>query len=646
MRLGSAVSLRSHSEGIPSWIGLSLTGLYLALVLALGAISLWAYREEIRSTNNDHLIERVEALARCIKYIGPGGGIAAVDSELRKTARNAGFQRCEIVDRNGRVLASSEPSRIGMTQPEELVTELIGISESAPARLTSDKTDHALYAVRLSKSFSAAATSPNASPAQAKLAWLIVESPSVRGVWTAVQWWSTVGYVALAGMGVFWVLYRMACRSLRPMATIRQRLLSTNGALEEQLALLRVNDSMDQAATAWNRLIESVGQMREELQTAHLGTVVHDTLNSYRSARLAAVLRHMPYGVLVVEGDEQVSFANRAAARMLGKTEDDLISHDLKTILPETIQTGLRVSGRGTARWVDYTFEQTAESNTVRFIMVPLDKDSTSAGNVVFMQDVSQFKEVERARDAFLYHVTHELRTPLTNIKAYTETLAGGVLDDPGSIRECYNVISGETERLGRLVEAILNVSQLEVGTARLHMGDVYVDRMIRDAVQDAQATADAKGVDLRLRLPPKLPVIRGDKERLSVVMANLLGNAIKYTPSGGHVEVTCSLESSPDARNDSQTVKVMVKDSGIGIDPAHHEKIFEKFYRVNDERVELQPGTGLGLSIVKETIRLHGGTICVESSEGRGAIFTVLLPVSSEKAEHLDRAQAVKAGA
>jgi two-component system phosphate regulon sensor histidine kinase PhoR len=416
-------------------------------------------------------------------------------------------------------------------------------------------------------------------------------------------------------------------RSLRPMSAIRQRLLSTADSAGKRLALLRVNDSLDEAAAAWNRLIEFAQEMQQEVEASRLKTAVASTLDTYRSERLASVLRQMPYGVLVLEEGGQVTFANPSAARMLGHQDEDLAGKTAQEILPEALRTEMTAGSRGPGRWVDHTLEGKDGATTIRLASMPVDKEVSGGGSVVFMQDVSQFKEMERAQDAFLYHVTHELRTPLTNIRAYAETLAGGVLDDPQSLRECYNVISGETERLGRLVEAILNVSQLEVGTARLNIGQVHVDRMIRDAVQDMQAQASAKGIDLRLRLAAKLPVIRGDKERLAVVLTNLVGNAIKYTPANGQVEVLCTVEPDAQSGREPTGLRISVSDTGIGIDPEHHERIFEKFYRVKDEHVEAEPGTGLGLAIVKETVRLHGGHVSVQSTPGRGSTFHVTLP-------------------
>jgi signal transduction histidine kinase len=132
------------------------------------------------------------------------------------------------------------------------------------------------------------------------------------------------------------------------------------------------------------------------------------------------------------------------------------------------------------------------------------------------------------------------------------------------------------------------------------------------------QSNADAKNIDLVLGIPAKVPKLKGDRDRLAVVLNNLIGNAIKYTPNNGRVDVTCIVE--------NDRLRIVVKDTGVGITAEDHEKIFEKFYRVNDEAVAKVPGTGLGLAIAKETVRLHGGAILVESEPGKGSTFTLLL--------------------
>ena len=219
--------------------------------------------------------------------------------------------------------------------------------------------------------------------------------------------------------------------------------------------------------------------------------------------------------------------------------------------------------------------------------------------------------------------VTHELRTPLTNIRAYAETLSSGVFDDPKVITECYNVIMKETRRLSRLIEDILSISQLEVGTIQLRVDDVDLRTLMTESVRDLRALADEKQIDMQLSLPSKLPVIRGDRDKLAVVVNNLLGNALKYTQSGGSVRVGCQVS--------AEEVLITVKDTGMGIDPKDHDRIFEKFQRGSSPDVEEITGTGIGLTTAREIARRHGGDIVVMSSKGDGATFVVHIPVREE---------------
>jgi signal transduction histidine kinase len=211
------------------------------------------------------------------------------------------------------------------------------------------------------------------------------------------------------------------------------------------------------------------------------------------------------------------------------------------------------------------------------------------------------------------------LRTPLTNVQAYAETLTGPGFDDEQTRRECYNVIISETRRLSRLVEDILNISQLEVGTARIEMDTVDLVRLLRQIVQDHLGAADEKQIDLTLKLAPKVPKLRGDKQRLSVLMTNLIGNAVKYTPEGGQVDVALEVG--------ERCLEITVADTGIGISPEDQRHVFEKFYRAASDDVQMIAGTGLGLAIAREVARLHGGDIRLESKPGEGSRFVVELP-------------------
>jgi signal transduction histidine kinase len=152
-------------------------------------------------------------------------------------------------------------------------------------------------------------------------------------------------------------------------------------------------------------------------------------------------------------------------------------------------------------------------------------------------------------------------------------------------------------------------------------MGEVDLVRLLRQIVQDHLGAADEKQIDLTLKMAPKIPKVRGDKQRLSVLITNLIGNAIKYTSEGGHVDVTLEVG--------ERCVEVLVADTGIGIAPEDQSHVFEKFYRATSDEVQMITGTGLGLAIAREVARLHGGDIRLESELSKGSKFIVELPHS-----------------
>ena len=188
----------------------------------------------------------------------------------------------------------------------------------------------------------------------------------------------------------------------------------------------------------------------------------------------------------------------------------------------------------GTLEPVSQLLDVPEVASSYRVQVMPIAESRHEGACVVQVRDVSQQVRADRAREDFVAQVTHELRTPLTNIRAYAETLSSGMFDDPKVMTECYNVITKETRRLSRLVEDILSVSQMEAGTIELIEDTVDLKVLMGDAVRDVRGLADEKDIDLQLVLPAKLEPIRGDRDKLAVVINNLLGNALKYTPCGG----------------------------------------------------------------------------------------------------------------
>ena len=598
------------SEEVSPWVGLSIGALFLVAVAGVGTAALHCQYKSLTRQSTEHAKTLTRWLARDLTHI-QAAGQTNLEYELRQAAREPGVSFLAIIGPDNLITAHSHSTQIGQQAPEIVVAE----ADNAPiqlGKLADDPSQCVLIA-------SIASSSGTATRSR-----LIVGLSPTEYAWSQsdILLWS--GYVLLAVMGLFLIAYRLLRRSFQPLVVIRNRLLTYNEPVEKSLAALRLNDSFDQLSEAWNHLIEFVDELQEELRQARLTSDVTPALDGYRAERLTELLMQIPFGVVVADEHHKISFANRAACGLLQAPEDGLEEQSISEILGEDLQKTLlsasassRSGAPSASRWTDHVFEWGHTTTTLRFWSTLC--ASGSGDYVIFIQDVTQAKEAERARDDFLNHITHELRTPLTNIRAYAETLSQGVIDDERTVRECYNVIMGETSRLSQLVEDMLNISQLEVGTAALKTNEIMVADILRKVVQDNQGAADGKNIDLTLQLPAKLPRIRGDRGRLTEVFNNLIGNAVKYTPNDGRVEIRCAQV--------QQQVEVAVSDTGIGIDPKDHSKIFDKFYRVNDENVTSIPGTGLGLAIANETVRVHGGTLAVSSAAGEGSTFTVVLP-------------------
>jgi two-component system phosphate regulon sensor histidine kinase PhoR len=169
----------------------------------------------------------------------------------------------------------------------------------------------------------------------------------------------------------------------------------------------------------------------------------------------------------------------------------------------------------------------------------------------------------------------------------------------------------------------MLSVAEIEAGAMTLKWDDVRLDALFAGLKADYEAQAKEKKVELAFELPPKLPVIRADRERLAVALHNLLGNAIKYTPSGGMAKLS--------AKVNGKMVQVDVSDTGLGIEEGEHEKVFDRFYRSKDPRVHKITGTGLGLPLAREIARLHGGDILLQSVLNKGSTFSLTVPAAGE---------------
>lgn len=235
---------------------------------------------------------------------------------------------------------------------------------------------------------------------------------------------------------------------------------------------------------------------------------------------------------------------------------------------------------------------------------------------------LQQMEEAVLARSEFIANASHELRTPVTSLGVLLESLMRGAKDDPQLLNTFLLDLQREAERLHVLVDDLLDVAKYEAGADGLAQESVDMVAVISDTMSSLYPLAQQRDVRLQQEIAPELPCLQGDPVALSRLVANLLANAIKFTPPGGQAFLS--------ARAREGVLELRVRDTGIGIPPEALPHIFERFYCVDRARSRVQGGSGLGLAIAQQIARAHGGTIDVESVIGEGTTFTCTLPLSA----------------
>lgn len=431
-----------------------------------------------------------------------------------------------------------------------------------------------------------------------------------------------IGAVVVVSMLAMLVVYRFVCGRLRGLSVVGECLREIDAG-ETDITALRVDDKLGTEAVVWNRIAEQTEQLRRAAVIKRSEPVGAGSARAMSDLDIAC--DSMPQGMVLVTRQMTVEYANGAAAAFLQRDREGLAGQPVEPLIEfDQVRTALRdiVEGRTTRRTI--AEEQRADErgrSVLRYIVRPVRNVDDSAAMLI-IEDVTQQREAELARHSFVAHATHELRTPLTNIRAYVETAIDEPNRDERVIGECLNVINSEVLRLDRLIGDLLSVSEVEAGGLALRHDDIDLATILRKLENDFRAQADERQIVMEFSLPAKLPTIQGDRDKVAVALNNLIGNALKYTPQQGSVRVVVT--------TDENQVRVDVIDTGIGIKQEELEKVFEKFYRASDPRVNQITGTGLGLTLSREVIRLHSGDITVESQPDQGSTFTLTLPVTA----------------
>ena len=413
-----------------------------------------------------------------------------------------------------------------------------------------------------------------------------------------------VALVVALGIGIF-----VAGRVTQPVVEMQ----SIARQMSEGSFLVRAaTRSTDEIGTLGRSLNVMAGRLREKIQDLE-----------QEQAKITAMLDAMVEGVIAVDGHEHILLMNEQARTMFGlgssRGEGKPFLEVIRNADLHEVFRAVHAGGAGLALRQEIAMSSPAQ-RILGVNAVGLAPVGVEAGVVMVLHDVTALRQLERVRTEFVANVSHELRTPLTAIQGYLETLLSGALEEPENARRFLEIVLRHSERLGRLLNDLTDLSNIELGKVTLRKESVLLDELVASVVAIIGPRAARSGVTVTANTPAEVPAVAADRDRLVQVLINLVDNAVKYTPEGGTVTVI--------TRGGDGTVEIAVADTGIGIPAADLPRITERFYRVDKARSRELGGTGLGLAIVKHLVLAHGGELRIESQEQQGTTVRFTLPI------------------
>lgn len=423
--------------------------------------------------------------------------------------------------------------------------------------------------------------------------------------------WQLRWTLLLAGLGALLAAGALALLASRLLSRSLEDLVATAqheaGALRSSAGdeLDEPPRSVDALADDLRRTVRLLGNERERFET---------------------VLETMRQAVLALDEQRRINTVNEAGRTLLGLPEAVEGRPLLDFVRVPALQGLIERAATGEPASAEFDFGLSPRKRIQAQATAP----RRGGGTVIVMHDVTELRRLETVRQDFIANVSHELRTPVAVIRANAETLLAGALGNPERAAVFLDALARHADRLGRLVADLLDISRIEAGRYQLEVGPVDVGEQVERTIAALAMQADDKGTRLESRIEGELWVAADDKA-LEQVLFNLISNAIKYTQGGGHVEIAAvAIEHEG---GEPSRWRIEVRDDGPGIDPRHHGRVFERFYRVDSGRARDMGGTGLGLAIVKHLVEAMGGRVGVDARRPRGSVFWFTVPSAAAMA-------------
>ncbi len=413
--------------------------------------------------------------------------------------------------------------------------------------------------------------------------------------------------LALSTILAFYIARRFTS-PIRELTQVAQELAQGNFRARVKV---RTGDELGYLSSTLNHMATGLQNMIEDI--------------SNEKNKIRAILTSMGDGVVALDSDGRIILVNQAAERMFGRRETEVVGKYILSLV-RNYKIEELVSQVVASRKViiDELKSATGPDRILRIHGAPIISDAAKiVGVALVFRDITGLRQLEQMRTDFVANVSHELKTPLTSIKGFVETLLDGAMEDSEVSRRFLGIINEETDRLHRLIADLLSLAHIEAPRFEAAYQEAELEQVVGKTAAILTPLAEAKGISLSLELDPGLPKVIIKEDLLGQIVLNLMDNAIKYTLSGGRVLVK--------ARREQEQVVVEVSDTGIGIPEESLPRIFERFYRVDKARSREIGGTGLGLSIVKHILERYGQKIWVESTPGKGSVFSFTLAAAQE---------------
>jgi len=569
---------------------------YLAIaVLAIGIVGFLA-GSQIRAKLEQQISNELMAHARIVDLY-PMKEIQAHVGEIADIAR----ARVTIIDGDGYVIAETDPEAAALGSHLER-------PEIQEARVRgSGKTTR--YSRTLKENMIYVALPIRKGPeivGYIRLARPLGDVRKTIEEFTAILLQSFL-IILVSSVAVAFFFSRKLTTPIRDMEHFTERLRrgETPGTL-----MIRSSDEIGQLAENINYMVDELQKRIAALQE--------------EKAKVEAAFSSALDGVLILDPQGRIETVNRGMWAMTGERYRDLVGKTpleafrnlgLQKALDQYRSSGMPVSqemelGEGEPVMLDVSI------TPVRGV------DAAEGKTMLVFHDLTRLKKLERMRVDFVANVTHEIKTPLTAIMGFVETLQEGAIEDRETAKKFLSTIARHAERLNRLVDDLLTISNTELGEIHFSFESVALSGIAQSVLHMIQQKAEEKKIEIASAIPEGLPLIRADRDRLSQVLINVLDNAVKFTPEGGRV----TLAASPAA---GQEVVVRITDTGIGVPKDEISRLGERFYRVDKTRSRELGGTGLGLSIVKHLMAAHKGRMEIESQLGRGTSVSLYLPAA-----------------